>query len=167
MEISVDTIKELRHMTGIGVLECKKALSETGGDIEKATALLRQRGMAIAEQKSSRSANEGRIDAYIHYGGRIGTLIELNCETDFVARTDEFKELAHLLAMQIAATSPKFIAEEDILEETCLNPEEACLLLQPSIKDPSKTIQEVIEETIAHIGENIKVRRFARFELGC
>jgi elongation factor Ts len=166
LEVSVDTIKELRRMTGAGILECKKALSETDGDLEKATALLRKRGIAIAEQKSSRSANEGRIDAYIHYGGRIGTLLELNCETDFVARTDEFKELAHLLAMQIAATSPKFIAKEDIPEEACVNPEEACLLLQPSIKDPGKTIQEVIEESIAHTGENIKVRRFARFELG-
>jgi len=157
-------IKELRGMTGAGIMECKKALEETAGDITAAMELLRQRGLARAEKKAHREARQGLIEAYIHAGGRIGALIELNCETDFVAHTDEFKELAHDLAMQVAATDPSFIGSDEALEE--VDPKEVCLLCQPFIKEPQKTVQELIAETIAKVGENIRIRRFARFELG-
>ena len=134
--------------------------------MEKAVEFLKQRGIAIAEKKKDIAATEGIIEAYIHYTKRIGVLVELNCETDFVARTDEFKELAHDLAMQIAATSPQFLTTEDMPPEAEADPQAACLLSQPFIKEPDKTVQEIIAETIAKVGENIKVRRFARFELG-
>jgi elongation factor Ts len=166
MKISVEAVKELRNITNVGIADCKKALSEVGGDIEKAIEILKQRGVAIAEEKKDVSAAEGVIDAYIHHTKRIGALVELNCETDFVARTAEFKELAHDLAMQIAATSPQFLTSEDMPPEAETDPQAACLLSQPFIKEPDKTVQEIIAETIAKVGENIKVRRFARFELG-
>jgi elongation factor Ts len=166
MKISVEAVKELRNITNVGIADCKKALSEVGGDIEKAIEILKQRGVAIAEEKKDVSAAEGVIDAYIHHTKRIGALVELNCETDFVARTAEFKELAHDLAMQIAATSPQFLTSEDMPPEAETDPQAACLLSQPFIKEPTKTVQEVIAETIAKVGENIKVRRFSRFELG-
>ncbi|MDH5364788.1 MAG: elongation factor Ts [Dehalococcoidia bacterium] len=168
MKISVETVKELRNITNVGIVDCKKALLEAGGDIEKAIEILKQRGVAIAEEKKEVSAAEGVIDAYIHHTKRIGALVELNCETDFVARTAEFRELAHDLAMQIAATSPQFLTSEDMPPEaeTETDPQTACLLSQPFIKEPEKTVQEIIAETIAKVGENIKVRRFTRFELG-
>jgi elongation factor Ts len=166
MKISVEAVKELRNITNVGIADCKKALSEVGGDIEKAIEILKQRGAAIAEEKKDVSAAEGVIDAYVHHTKRIGALVELNCETDFVARTAEFKELAHDLAMQIAATSPQFLTSEDMPPEAETDPQAACLLSQPFIKEPDKTVQEIIAETIAKVGENIKVRRFARFELG-
>ena len=166
MKISVEVVKELRNRTNVGIADCNKALLEVGGDIEKAIEFLKQRGVAIAEEKKDVAATEGVIEAYIHHTKRIGALVELNCETDFVARTAEFKELAHDLAMQIAATSPQFLTSEEMPPEAETDPQEACLLSQPFIKDPTKTVQEIIAETIAKVGENIKVRRFAKFELG-
>ena len=166
MKISVEAVKELRNRTNAGVLECNKALLKASGDMEKAIEFLQQRGAAIAKRKKDVAATEGVIEAYIHYTKRIGALVELNCETDFVAHTAEFKELAHDLAMQIAATSPQFLTSEEMPPEAETDPEAACLLSQPFIKEPDKTVQEIIAETIAKVGENIKVRRFARFELG-
>ena len=147
-------------------MDCRSALIETEGDTEKALQILEQRSLVRAQKKTERAVNQGIIEAYIHTAGRIGAMVELNCETDFVARTDEFKELAHNLAMQIAAQAPQFVSREEVTEGDSIEPEAACLLLQPYIKDPDKTIQDIITETIAKVGENIKVSRFARFELG-
>jgi len=147
-------------------MDCQKALLEAEGDTEKALQILKQQGLLRAKKKADRSTTQGIIETYIHAGGRIGTMVEVNCETDFVARTDEFKELAHHLAMQIAALSPKFISETEVPEGDDIDPQVACLLLQPDIRDPGRTIQDTINETIAKVGENIKVGRFARFELG-
>ncbi|NWF78340.1 MAG: translation elongation factor Ts [Chloroflexi bacterium] len=166
MKISIEAVKELRTRTNAGVIECNKALLEASGDLEKALEILRKRGLAIAEKKKEAAVAEGVIEAYIHHNKRVGALVELNCETDFVARTAEFKELAHDLAMQIAATAPQFLAIEDMPPQAEADPQKACLLSQPFVKDPTKTVQEIIAATIAKVGENIKVRRFARFELG-
>jgi elongation factor Ts len=166
MRLSIEAIKELRNRTNAGIADCNKALLEAGGDIEKAVEFLKQRGAAIAEKKKDTIATEGVIEAYIHHTKRVGALVELNCETDFVARTDEFKKLARDLAMQIAATSPQFISSKEMPPEAVADPQMVCLLSQPSIKEPNKTVQEIITETIAKVGENIKVRRFARLELG-
>jgi elongation factor Ts len=159
-------VKELRNQCGAGIMECRNALLEVEGDVEKALQLLKERGMLKAEKKAGRTTTQGLIEAYIHTRGRIGALVEVNCETDFVARTDEFKELAHDLAMQVAALSPHYISEEELPEGSGVEPQVACLLQQPFIKDPTKTVREVIVEVIAKVGENIKVGRFARFELG-
>jgi elongation factor Ts len=166
MKIPVQVVKELRNRTNVGIGDCNKALQEVGGDIEKAMEYLRERGAAIAEKKKDEVITEGVIEAYIHHTNRIGALVELNCETDFVARTAEFKELAHDLAMQIAAASPQFLSQEDMPPEAETDPQAVCLLSQPFIKEPDKTVQEVISETITKVGENIKIRRYARFELG-
>ena len=166
MKISIEAVKELRNRTNVGIADCNKALLEVCGDMEKAVEFLKQRGAAIAEKKKDAAVTEGVIEAYIHHTKRIGALVELNCETDFVAHTAEFKELAHDLAMQIAATSPQFLTSEEIPPKAETDPQVACLLSQPFIKDPTKTVQEIIAETIAKVGENMKVRRFARFELG-
>jgi elongation factor Ts len=147
-------------------MQCRNALIEAQGDMEKALEILRQQSISLAEKKTNRAATQGLIEAYVHAGGRIGAMVEVNCETDFVARTDEFKELAHHLAMQVAAMSPQFISREEVPEGTEIEPQTACLLLQPDIKEPDKTVREIIIETIARVGENIKVSRFARFELG-
>ena len=167
MEVSAEAIKEIRDRTSAGMLKCKDALLETGGNVEKAIEALRCRGLAIAERKAGRITSKGLIEAYIHHTGEVGALVEVNCETDFVAHTDEFKQLAHNLAMQVAATSPQFITAEEIPAETESAPEAVCLLHQPFIKEPDRTVKEIIAETVAKVGENIKVRRFARFELGC
>jgi len=167
MKISTETVKEIRKRTNAGILDCKDALLEADGDVERAIEVLKRRGLAIAEKKKERIVSEGVIEAYIHHTRRIGALVELNCETDFVARTDEFRELARNLAMQVAATSPQFINAEEMPAKTELDPQTHCLLSQPFIKEPSKTVQEIITETVAKVGENIKVQRFARFELGC
>ncbi len=164
--ITAEDIKELRAKTGAGVMACRNALTETEGDREKAIQILRRQGLAIAEKKASREASQGLIEAYVHFGGRIAALVEVNCETDFVARTPEFKELAHNLAMQVAASSPRFIAAEDIPTGTDLDPKEVCLLSQPFIKDPTRTPQDLLMDVIAKVGENVKVRKFTRFELG-
>lgn len=167
MDIPIESIKEVRNRTNVGVVACKGALLEVGGDVGRAIEVLRRRGLAIAEKKKERIASEGVIEAYIHHTRRIGAVVELNCETDFVAGTDEFRELARNLAMQVAATSPQFITVEEMPAETEIDPQTLCLLSQPFIREPSKTVKEVITEVIAKVGENIKVRRFARFELGC
>ncbi len=166
MQIPVDKIKELREQSGAGVMDCRGALLETQGEMEGALQILRQQGLLQARKKSNRATSEGLIEAYIHTGGCIGAMVEVNCETDFVARTDEFKELVHHLAMQVAAIPPKFISKEEVPEGADIEPQTACLLLQPYIKNPDKTVQDVIAETIAKVGENIKVSRFARFEVG-
>ncbi len=166
MNIPTDRVKELREQSGAGIMECRNALLEAKGDMEKALQILKQRNLFQAESKAKRSTTQGIIEAYVHTGGRIGAMVEVNCETDFVARTDEFKELAHHLAMQVAAMPPQFISREEVPEGVNIEPQVACLLLQPYIKDPDKTIQDIITETIAKVGENIKISRFARFELG-
>jgi len=166
LQISTEAVKELRGRSGAGIMDCKKALLETEGDIERAAEVLNQRGLALAHKKAGRTAGQGTVEAYVHTGGQVGAMVEVNCETDFVARTGEFKELAHNLALQIAAMDPQFISQEEIPPDTDIDPQAACLLLQPFIKDPNKTIQDIITETIARVGENIKVRRFSRFELG-
>lgn len=166
MGISTEAIKEVRNRTGVGILECKDALLEANGSVDKAVEILRGRGQALAEKKVERATTEGVIEAYIHHTSRVGALVELNCETDFVAHTSEFRELAHNIAMQVAAMSPRFITAEEIPAEANLDPQAACLLLQPFIKEPGKTVQDIIAETIAKVGENIKVSKFTRFELG-
>ncbi len=166
MEISASSVKELREKSGAGVMDCKKALQEAEGDLEKALKCLKEKGFAKAEKKAQRVTGQGLVEAYIHAGGRIGAMIEVNCETDFAAHTNEFKELAHNLALQVAALSPQYVSKEDIPQGVEAEPKEACLLLQPFIKEPEKTIQDVIKDTIAKVGENIRVKRFVRFELG-
>jgi len=147
-------------------MDCRKALLKAEGDTEKALEVLKEDGLLLAKRKAERSATQGSVEAYIHCGGHIGAMIEVNCETDFVARTEEFKELAHNLAMQVVAMNPQFISEDEIPEGADVEPQAACLLLQPYIKDTSKAVQDVIIEAIAKLGENIKVGKFARFELG-
>ena len=166
MKIPTDKVKELREQSGAGIMECRNTLLEVEGDIAKALQLLKQRSLAKVEKKRERSASQGLIEAYIHTGGRLGAMVEVNCETDFVARTDEFKELAHHLAMQVAAQNPQFISPEEIPEGAELEAQAACLLLQPYIKNPDMSIQDIIDETIAKVGENIKISRFARFQAG-
>lgn len=165
MAISVEAVKELRERTGMGIMECKRALEEAGGDREKAVAILKERGVAVAASRSLREATQGVIDAYIHSDGRLGAIVELNCETDFVARTDAFRALAHDLAMQVAATDPRYIAPQEMHGDQG-DPDESCLLLQPFIKDSGRIIQDIINDVIAQTGENVRVRRFVRFELG-
>jgi elongation factor Ts len=166
LKISLDLIKELREQSGAGIMQCRNALEKHEGNREKALEFLKEQGLLKAKEKEERTAAEGLVEAYIHTGGSVGAMVELNCETDFVARTDEFKELAHNLAMQVAAMNPKFVSQADIPKKVDVDPQAACLLLQPYIKDQELTIQDIITETIARLGENIKVSRFARFELG-
>ena len=147
-------------------MECRNALIQTEGHIEKALEILKQQSLIKIEKKKSRVTAQGLIEAYVHTGGRIAALVELNCETDFVARTTEFKQVAHDIAMQVAAMGPQFINPEEIPPDSGLEPASASLLLQPFIKDPSITIRDLINQLIAKIGENIKVSRFIRFEVG-
>jgi len=153
-------------MTGAGIMDCKRALEEADGDLEDAQRILRQMGIASAAKKASRETNEGLVESYIHSGGRIGALVELNCETDFVARTDDMKDLAHDIAMQVAAMAPLYVDEGDIPDDEERNPQEVCLLQQAFIRDQSITIQDLLGEAIGKLGENIRVLRFARFALG-
>lgn len=166
MEISTTQIKELRAQCGAGIMECRNSLHEAKGDMGKALEILKEKGQLKAAKKADRATGQGLIETYIHTGGRLGAMIELNCESDFVARTSEFKELAHNLAMQIVAQDPQYVSKEEIPEGDEKEAETACLLLQPYIKDSNRTVQDVIVETIARVGENIKVSRFSRFELG-
>ena len=166
MEISTASIKELREQSGAGIMACRQALIEAQGDMDKAVETLKEQGLLLAKKKASRVANEGIIEAYIHTGGRIGAMVEVNCETDFVARTSEFRELAHELAMQVAAACPQVISREEAQDVPEEELQTACLLLQPYIRDPAKNVQDIINQTIAKVGENIRVSRFARFELG-
>jgi len=161
MPASTQDIKELREKTGAGIMECKRALEE-GGSMDQAEKLLKEWGVASAAKRAGREASQGIIDSYVH-AGRIGALIELNCETDFVARTDDFKTLAREIAMQVAATNPTRISSE---EAETSEDGDVPLLDQPYIRDPGKTVQDLVNETIAKTRENIVIRRVARFELG-
>ncbi|MCL2679413.1 MAG: translation elongation factor Ts [Dehalococcoidia bacterium] len=167
MEISANSIKELREKSGAGVMDCRSALVECQGDLAKASELLKERGIAKAAKKAERVTASGLIEAYVHTGGRVAAMVELNCETDFVARTDEFKKLAHDIAMQIAAMNPVFVTSEQVPDGFNIPEGEiVCLMEQSFIKDPSKTIKDLITDGIARIGENIRVSRFNRFEIG-
>jgi len=193
---TMEMIKDLRERTGAGILDCKKALGETGDDIEKAIDWLRAKGIASAAKKGSRAAAEGLVEAYIHAGGKIGVLIEVNCETDFVAMNENFRALVRDLAMHVAASAPEYVSRDEVPAEAVDRErsvqlervmgegkpqaiaakivegrlskwfEEICLLDQKFIKDDSKTVEQVVKEAIASIGENIKVRRFTRFVMG-
>ncbi|MCC7103982.1 MAG: elongation factor Ts [Chloroflexi bacterium] len=162
---TTDAIRELREATGAGVMDCKRALDAAGGDRKQAEEILRQQGIALAEKTRGREAAQGLVESYIHGGGRIGVLVEINCETDFVARSDEFRQLVKDIAMQVAAMSPKYIGTETDLPADVQHEVEV-LLKQPFIRDQSRTIQDRVTETIGKLRENIVVRRFARFELG-
>jgi len=170
---SVDAIKELRGMTCASVAHCKKALEETKGDIKQAVVLLRKQGLEIAAKKQSRAAKEGRIEGYIHHGNKIGVLLEVNCESDFVAKNEEFVRFTKDLAMQIAATGPEYIKKEDVPEEVLKHEKNKedyyksnCLLEQVFIKDQALTIKDYLGSIVAKIGENIVVRRFIRYKIG-
>ena len=165
-DISVEAIKALREETSAGIMDCKNALAESNGDLQKAAEILREKGLLTASKKSSRETSEGIIDCYIHTGGRVAAVVELNCETDFVARTTEFKDLAHNLAMQVAAMAPTYLDSESVPTSEDVNPEESCLMEQSFIRDPSTTIRDLVNETVGKVGENIRVRRFQRFSLG-
>lgn len=166
MQISVESIKALRQLTGAGIMDTKNALQEANGDMAQAEEILREKGVASAMRKSSRATNQGLVESYIHSGGRIGAIVEINCETDFVARTDEYKSLAHDIAMQVAAMDPKYLDAADIPDGEDASPEQVCLLQQAFIKEPSKTVQDLVNEVVRKIGENVKIRRFSRFALG-
>ena len=158
-QITVDEIKKLRAITGAGILDCRTALEESEGDSGKAQAILREKGLASAAKKATRSAGEGVVDSYIHNGSRVGVLVELNCETDFVARTEEFQTLAHDIAKHVAAMDPETVSLADGGDP------ETSLMDQTFVKDPSKTIQDLVNDAIAKLGENVQVRRFTRFAL--
>lgn len=163
---SIEAVKALRELTAAGIMDCRRALEQAGGNIERARELLREQGMDRAGKRALRTTSQGIVEVYQHLGGRLGALVEVNCETDFVARTDQFRELAHNLVMQVAAMNPKYVALEDMPSADTENGSEVCLLLQPYVKDQARTVQDVIAEVIAKTGENIRVRRFARFEVG-
>jgi elongation factor Ts len=196
MEVNASTVKDLREKTGAGVMDCKKALAECAGDLEKAVDYLRRKGLAAAAKKMGRVAAEGLVGAYIHAGGKIGVMVELNCETDFVARTPEFQALLKDLAMQVAAASPRYIRREEVSPEELERereiyrrqaldsgkPEkiadkivegkmdrfysEVCLLEQAFIKDPDRKVADLLQDAVARLGENIQVRRFMRYQVG-
>jgi elongation factor Ts len=173
VKISVDLIKELREMTLASVANCKKALEETKGDLKKAAEYLRKQGLEIAAKKGSRSAKEGRIESYVHHGNKLGVLVEVNSETDFVAKSPEFAQFAKDIAMQIAASSPIYIKKEDVPEEVVKQEKDRelfyknhCLLEQAFIKDPSVTIKDCLGSLVAKVGENIVIRRFTRYKIG-
>jgi elongation factor Ts len=196
MKITSELVKELRDRTGVGMMDCKKALVETGGDVEKAIQLLREKGLSAAAKRAGRETKEGCIFSYIHQGAKLGVLVEVDCETDFVARTVEFQELGKNLAMQVAASSPLAVRREELPEDiverereiyrkqalSSGKPEnvvdkivegkqekfyhEACLLEQPFVKNNEETVEDLLKATIAKLGENIVVKRFARFQLG-
>lgn len=168
MSIEPSLVKKLREISGAGVMDCKRALEETHGDVNKAVLVLRKKGISIAQKKSSRVTNEGVIDAYVHQGGRIGVLVEVNCETDFVARNEEFRAFVHDIALHIAASNPLFVSRQDVPDsgKTDKFYEEICLLDQPFIREPEKTVGQLLIEMIAKMGENIEIRRFTRYKLG-
>jgi len=172
---ALQKIKKLREMTLVGIAECKEALHKAAGDFEKALALLRERGARISLKKAERAARQGRIEAYVHFSGNMGALVEVNCETDFVARTDVFKEFTKNIAMHIAAVSPLYVKPEDIPGDAFngLSPEEKsafikerCLMEQPFVKDTAKTIGDYLNETVSKVGERVVIKRFQRFALG-
>ena len=166
MAITTEQIKELRDLTGAGIMDCKRALEEAQGDMKKASQAIMVAGIAKTEKKSDREASEGVVESYIHSGSRIGSLVELNCETDFVSRLPEFKKLAHDLTMQVAAMAPKYVDKSEMPDGDDSDPEVVCLMQQSFIKDDSKVMQELVTELAARVGENVRVKRFARFALG-
>jgi elongation factor Ts len=194
VQITATMVNELRQKTGVGLMDCKKALVESNGDLEQAITALRKKGVSTAAKKAGREASEGLIEQYIHLGGKVGVLLELNCETDFVAKTDDYKALAKDLCLHVAAANPSYLNREDVPEEQLEKEREIatsqaegkppqavqkivegkldkyysqiCLTDQPFIKDPSKSIKDLIMENISQLGENIVIRRFARFQLG-
>jgi len=166
LAITTEQIRALRDLTGAGIMDCKRALEEAQGDIKKASQAIMVAGVAKAEKKSNREAGEGVVESYIHSGSRIGSLVELNCETDFVSRLPEFKRLAHDLTMQVAAMAPKYVDKSEIPDGDDSDPEVVCLMQQSFIKDDSKVMQELVTELAARVGENVRVKRFARFALG-
>ena len=166
MEVTVEQIRTLRGQTGAGIMECKQALQESQGDLEKATEALRLKGFAQASKRADRATNQGVVEAYVHTGGRVGAMVELACETDFVARTPEFKMLAHDIAMQVAAMAPSYLDEKDIEEGDDRPVAQISLLQQPFIKDNSSSVAEVVRELAAKVGENVRVLRFNRLALG-
>ena len=166
MPITVDQIKELRELSGAGIMDCKSALEAADGDLEAAQQILKEKGVASAAKKASRDTNEGLVESYIHGGGRVGAIVEVNCETDFVARTDDMKSLAHNLAMQVAAMAPAYLDKADIPEGDDLDPRQVCLLQQAFIREPDLTVQDLVNAAVGTLGENIRVRRFSRFALG-
>jgi len=172
MEITVDAIKELRELTSCGVIECKKALEESDGDIDKAKKILQKRGLELAAKKGSRAAMEGKIESYIHQGSKIGVLVEVNCETDFVAQNEDFGKFARDVALHIAAVNPKYLKKEDIPQDELAEQKDqdgyikqVCLLEQPFVKDPKITISQYTTNLIASIGENIFINRFVRYKV--
>lgn len=166
MTVTTQQVKDLRDQCGAGIMECRSALLAAEGDVNKAMQLLKEKGMLKAKKSENRATAQGLVEAYVHTGGRIGALVEIKCETDFVARTDEFKQLAHDLTMQVAACPPQYLSAEEVPEGSDVDPQSVCLLAQPFIKDPTKTVKDLVVEVIAKTGENIRVTRFARFELG-
>ena len=166
MAVTVELVRTLREQTGAGILECKEALESSQGDLEKAAEALRLKGFAQAAKRSDRSTNQGLIEAYIHNGGRLGALVELACETDFVARTSEFKELAHDIAMQVVAMAPDYLDEADMEEGDTRPVAQVSLLQQPFIRDNSSSVGEVVKVLAAKVGENVRVLRFTRLALG-
>ncbi len=164
--VTTAMIKQLRETTGAGVMDAKRALDATGGNLDKAKEIIREQGLARADKRSERETRQGKVESYLHAGGRIGVLVELNCETDFVANTDEFKGLARNVAMQIAAMNPAVVSVEDRKPEHEGSDVEVCLLSQPYIKDGSRTIADLVKDVVAKTGENVRVSRFVRFELG-
>jgi len=166
MPVSAATVKELRELTGAGMLDCKHALEQAAGDLEKAKDILREKGFAMAAKKAERETAEGIVQAYIHHDGRLGALVEINCESDFVARTDGFREFAQMIALQVAAANPRYLSAEEIPDGTEGDPDELALLAQPFVRDESQTVQDLITEMVRKTGENVRVRRFARFQLG-
>lgn len=166
MAISSSAVKELRERTGAGMLDCKQALEQTNGDVERAVEILRERGVAVAAKKAERQTGQGLVQAYIHHDGRYGALVELNCETDFVARTEEFRQLASDIAMQVAALNPRYISREEVPPGEESDPRDICLLAQPFIKDNGVTIDDLLKGVISKTGENVRVSRFVRYKLG-
>ncbi len=166
MAISAQDVKKLREQTGAGMLDSKKALEKAAGDIDKAKVLLNEAGFAAATKRAGRETAEGVVQSYIHHNGRVGALVEVNCESDFVARTDDFKELVAAIALQIGGTQPKYVSIEDLPKGSDEDPKAVVLLDQPYLRDESKTVGDLVKETIAKTGENIRIKRFARFELG-
>jgi len=166
MDIPVSAVKEVRTKTNAGMLDCRRALEQCNGDINGAIEALRQKGFAMAAKRAERAVGEGIVAAYVHHNNRVAALVELNCETDFVARTDDFRRLAYDIAMHVVASSPVYLCTEDMPADCQMTAEEACLLSQPYVKDPSKTVADLITESIARTGENIRIGKFARIELG-
>jgi elongation factor Ts len=167
MDIPASSVKEVRAKTNAGMLDCRRALEQSNGDVAGAVEALRQKGFAMAEKRALRAVGEGIVASYMHHNNRVGALVELNCETDFVARTEDFRRLAYDIAMHVVASRPLYMCKEDMPVDCELAAEEACLLLQPFVKDPSKSVGDLITESIARTGENIKIGKFARIELGC